>query len=209
MRQVIRHDVKEAFEDQGAIKDRQEMLMRGIVTKECFKVLMNYNADDNGFSDEEIWNFLIQFKLATEIMEPHSLYIPALIQDSNEKPLIDSIKSISEDKRSAGFLFSFQKCDDVFGLYDKTLCDLASGKNYYGRQNPGLCFKKGFSMKIENRRIGIVAGMQGSFKWTEEDSTKTVEFVIVEKDVNMTSAESTDLSFARYKVCLVFFNSIM
>ena len=55
-------------------------------------------------------------------------------------------------------------------------------------------------MKIENRRIGIVAAMHGFLKWCVDESTKTVEFVIVEKDVNNVSANSTDLSFARHKV---------
>ena len=72
---------------------------------------------------------------------------------------------------------------------------------YGGRmKDPGIYFKKGFSMKREKRRIGTVAAMHGFLKWAVEESTKKVEFVIVEKDVNNVSGEFTDISFARHKV---------
>jgi hypothetical protein len=200
MRQVIRHDVSEAFEDTEFTKDHLEMITKGIVSKECFDVLMNFSTDDHGFSNNEIWYLLIQLKLATEINEPPSLYIPALISDSNEKTLMNRIKSISGDKRSAGFVFSFQKSDSVTGLHSQIMCQLTTKKHYFGMKNLEISFTKGFSMKIENRRIGIVAAMHGFLKWAEDDSMKTVEFVIVEKDVNNVSAESTDMNFARHKV---------
>ena len=200
LRKVIRHDVSEAFEDQGHIKDYQEMMTKGFVSKACFEVLMNFNHDNSGFSNDETWALLLQLNLATEIKDPISLYVPALIPDSNEKILINRIKLISEDPNSAGFVYSFQKSDSVSGLYSKFLSKLTSKEYFYGMIDPGIYFKKGFSMKIEKRRIGIVAAMHGFLNWTVDESTKTVEFVIVEKDVNNVSAESTDLSFARHKV---------
>ena len=104
LRKVIRHDVSEAFEDHGDIKDHQEMMTKGFVSKECFDVIMSFNADNSGFSNNETWDLLIQLNLATKIMDPLSLYVPALVPDSNEKVLLDQIKLTSESIHSAGFV---------------------------------------------------------------------------------------------------------
>ena len=200
LRKVIRHDVSEPFEDQGDIKDYQEMMTKGFVSKKCFDVLMDFNTENSGFSKEETWDLLIQLNLATEIRDPLSLYVPALVPDSNEKKLINTISDISGSDNSAGFVYSFQKSDSVFGLYSKFLSKLASKEHFYRMKNPGISFTNGFSMKIENRRIGIVAAMHGFIKWAVDESTNKVEFVVVEKDVNNVAGELTDVNFARRKV---------
>ena len=200
LRKVIRHDVSEAFEDRGHVKGHAEIKDKGIVSENCFNVLMDFNTENSGFSNDETWDLLIQLNLATEIKDPRSLYVPALVADSNEKDLINTIKDISGSENTAGFVYSFLKSDSVFGLYSKFLSKLATKEHFYGMQNPGICFKKSFSMKIEKRKIGIVAAMHGNLKWSVNDSTKNVEFVVVEKDVNNNTGESTDMNFARHKV---------
>ena len=75
----------------GMVKDHKELLYTGIVTRDCFEVLFSQNKKQNGTQGkldmDDIWHFLIAFQLATEIENPKSLYIPALIPDFKERHL--------------------------------------------------------------------------------------------------------------------------
>ena len=195
--------MSEAFKDgnAGKVKGHKELLYTGIVTRDCFKVLFSQNKNRNdtqGKLDmDDIWHFLVAFRLATEIENPKSLYIPALIPDFKESHLKTRMAEISKGKLSRGFYYSFEKCDEVFGLFNKLLGQLASTKHFYKMDQPGIDLREGFSAKIESRKLGVVAAMSGFLTWFEQDQTDEIEFLVAERDCNHLDM---DKRFGRHKV---------
>ena len=183
------------------VKEHKEMLYTGIVTRECFKVLFSQNRSQNSTQGkldmDDIWHFLVAFRLATEIENPKSLYIPALIPDFKERHLKTRMAEISKGKLSRGFYYSFEKCDEVFGLFNKLLGQLASTKHFYKMDQPGIDLREGFSAKIESRKLGVVAAMSGFLTWFEQDQTDEIEFLVAERDCNHLDM---DKRFGRHKV---------
>ena len=183
------------------MKDYKEALFTGIVTRDCFQVLLSQNkkrSDTQGKLDmDDIWQFLIAFRLATEIENPNSLYIPALIPDFKETHLKTRMSEISKSELSRGFYYSFEKCDEVFGLFNKLLGELASSKHFYKMDQPGIHLQEGFSAKIESRKLGVVAAMAGFLNWFDQDQTDEIEFLVAERDCNHLDMNQR---FARHKV---------
>ena len=145
----------------------------------------------------DIWNFLIHFKLATVIQDPKSLYIPALIPDIKETHLRTRIAEINKSPSTLGFYYSFEKSDQVLGLFSHLLGQLASSKHFYKMEQPGIYLQEGFSAKIESRKLGVVAAMAGFLTWTDQDQTDEVQFVVAERDCNHFD---TNQRFGRHKV---------
>ena len=183
------------------VKDHKEVLYTGIVKRDCFEVLFdqykNQNHNQDMFHMYDIWNFLIAFHLATEIEEPKSLYIPSLIPDFKERHLKARMSKISKSKLSHGFYYSFEKCDEVFGLFNKLLGQLVSSKHFYKMDQPGIHLQEGFSAKIESRKLGVVAAMAGFLNWFDQDQTDEIEFLVAERDCNHLDMNKR---FSRHKV---------
>ena len=183
------------------LKDRKELLNTGIVGKRCFEALFdqykNRNQAYDMFHWHDIWHFLIAFHLATEIEEPKSLYIPALIPDFKERQLKTRMEEISKNKLTLSFFYSFDKCEKVFGLFNKLLSQLASKKHFYKMDHAGIQLREGFSAKIENRKLGVVAAMAGFLKWSDAEQTDKVEFLVAESDCNNLDVNER---FGRHKV---------
>ena len=180
----------EAFEDHCSVKDVKRMTSTGLVTKACFDHLTS--SDDSQFSSEEIHGFLISFGLATPVQGQDCLYIPSLIQDNNKKKVMERLKRIKTDNTSLGFMFQSKKSDKFYNVYSKLICRLLQGSS--------ISLSKGFAEKVENRRIGDISGMWGSFR--SEDAPGSQEFVILETDRN--SMRPEDQRFARDKVMRLF-----
>ena len=191
-----RHDISETFIERaaGMVKEHKELISTGIVRRDCFEALVSHNSK---FDTEDLWQFLIAFHLATEIEQPRSLYIPALIPDFMEARIKAELADAKKDKLTLGFYYCFEKCDKVFGLFNKLLGELASSEHFYKEEQPGIHLQAGFSAKIENRKLGDVAAMVGSLRWHEEDQTDIIEFFLVERDCNHLDVNKR---FGRHKV---------
>ena len=130
--------------------------------------------------------------------EKPRLYIPSLIPEKNEKVIKKAFDDIRKSKNSLGFHLSLQKSERVTDMYSKLLCRLASEEFFFKEKNPGIRFDVSFASKIENRKLGLVAGTKGSLIWVDRGGLKiTVNFLITEFDCDNTIKE---LKFARNKV---------
>ena len=188
-------------------KECRELLKKGIVSKEVFEALhASANEEEaSRLSVDQTWEFLKKLNLATEMNsdEKPCLYVPSLIPETNEKEIKRAVDEMRQSQNSLGFYASFRKSDSVADLYSKLLSRLASKEFFFEEKNPGIRFDLSFAAKIENRRVGIVAGTQGSLTWEgERGSRTTVDFVIVEIDCDNTKKE---LKFARDKVTHLIF----
>ena len=158
-----------------------------MLSEHYFKALIN--TEETQLSDEEIWDFLVQLKLATEINEPKSLFIPSIINDDNEKDIRDQLKKFKLCDSSLSFHYKFFSSEQPTNLYNILLSKLA------GKKQHEIYFEKGYSVKIENMSLGLVAGLCGSLRW----ATQCVDFLILEYDWNI----GGDL-FSRHKVLFFF-----
>ena len=195
----FRHDVQVPFRETNFATDMREMMEKGFVSERSFQVLVNFQKEESQLSDPEIWDFLIQLHLATPIADPPSLYIPSLIPDVNEKYIKDQLRQFRESDNSVGFHYSFKKCREVSGFYNRILSKLASKEFFYKMKNPGISFRKAYSEKIENRTLGVVGGLNGTLKWTTDrgSSPEILQFLVLEMDCDNFDK---NFKFARHKV---------
>ena len=186
------------------IKERNELLEKGIVSREVFEALYTAAKEDEAtrLTLYQTWEFLKKLNIATE-MENRSdtsprLYIPSLIPDKNRKAIKRAVAEMRKSEHSLGFYISLSKSDSVSDLFSKFLCRLATKEFFYNDKNPGIQFDKSFAAKIENRSLGIVAGTKGYLTWVGRGGSQTVvDFVVVEMDCDNTDQQ---LKFARDKV---------
>ena len=176
------------------------------MTKRCFKAIVSFKKVDKQLLDEEIWEFLVQLGLATEIKDKdESLYIPSLLASGNENFMNDQLDNFKASEDSLGFHYSFHKSEKVSQLFTSLLPKLASNEQFfYKMRDPGIYFERSYSAKIENRSLGLVAGLRGSLKWTDTlSSTKQkVDFLLLEYDI-----KNSDFNFAIKKVVFWFIRS--
>jgi len=203
IRQIIRHDIKSPFQDSGKLKDFHEMIEKGFVSKGCFDQLYAATKEDQ-FPNEETWLFLINLGLASSIEDPPSLYIPSLIDDENEVFIRKEMKVFEQDDKVLGFHYHFKRTKKVMGLYADIISKLASKRDVYKGKKQVISFKKAFSQKIENRLLGVVAGLRGSLKWTLKNKTTPAEydFLILEYDTDYLADQN--FQFARDKGIRVY-----
>ena len=184
------------------VKEKTELIYTGIVERQCFEALVTKSRNSQSkFDAEDIWHFLIAFNLASEIKQPRSLYIPVLIPDGMKDRLNARLVRAKKNKLTRGYYYCFEKCDKVFGLFNKLLVELASRKRFYKEEQPGIDFQASYSVKIENRKLGDVAAMEGSLRWHEDDQTDIVEFFLVERDCNRLDLDNP---FGRHKVVIKY-----
>ena len=147
-------------------------------------------------TSEQTSEFLKKLNLATE-MEDGSLYVPSLIPEKNEGKIKKAFEKMKKSEHSLGFRISLQKSDRVTDIYSNLLCRLASKEFFYQEKN-GICFDISFASKIENRKLGLVAGTKGSFNFERKEGVRTpVDFLIAEVDCDNSNKE---WKFARNKV---------
>ena len=188
-------------------KERRDVTEKGIVSREVFEALHADAKEEAGsrLTSDQTWEFLKKLNLATEMKsnEKPRLYIPSLIPEKNEKVIKNAFDDIRKSKNSLGFHLSLQKSERVTDVYSKLLCRLASEEFFFKEKNPGIRFDVSFASRIENRRLGLVAGTKGSLIWEDKGNSKiTVNFLITEFDCDNTNKE---LKFARNKVTFRLF----
>ena len=169
------------------------------MSRKVFEVL-HADAKKDGSSmltSDQTWEFLKKLNLATE-MEDGSLYIPSLIPAKNEGKIKKAFEKMKKSEHSLGFRISLQKSDRVTDIYSNLLCRLASKEFFYQQKYSGISFEVSFASKIENRKLGLVAGTKGSFSLKRKEGDKTpVDFLIAEVDCDNSTKE---WKFARNKV---------
>ena len=203
---MIRHDVKEVLRDirlktEVKTADQIELQNKGFMTKSCFEALVSFTKKETQLSGQQIREFLVKLNLATEIKDnDESLYIPSLISSENEGAIKEQLETFKASKDSLGFYYSFQKSDKASQLYNNLLSKLTSKKHFFYKMKvPGIYFEQSYSAKIENRSLGLVAGLHGSLKWTDSNSVSStkqkVDFLLLEYDI-----QDSDMNFATHKV---------
>jgi len=205
IRQIIRHDMKSAFQDIGIgkIKEFRKLNEKGFISEECFVQLC---AKTKTFSKEEIWHLLINLRLASHVNEiPPSLYIPSLIDEKNKDFIMEELDGFQRDKSALGFQYLFTRTKKVANLYGEILSSLASKKFVYEEKSQVISFEKAFSEKIEYRRLGVVSGLKGSLEWTIGNRTTPAryDFLLLEYDTDYL-ADETGFKFAQHKGIRVY-----
>ena len=202
----FRHDIEDILDnlDDVSTLDKKDLRNKGFVSKSCFKALVRSQNDLTNLTDSEIWNFFVMLNLATEIKElakePHSLYIPSIINDKNEQFIKHKLEEFNNSENSLGFCYSLHKCDKATQLYSILLAKLADKSNIFSKKTPGISFERSYSAKIEHRPLGLVAGACGTLKWKHgQSSIQNIDFLVLDYDSNI-----KDNIFSRQKVVSYF-----
>ena len=175
----------------------------GIMKQTCFNSLVK----NTYLTREEIHDLLVKFDLASVIdsdqqdkenQEKNRLFIPSLLSNENEEKIKNIFEDFKKRENCMGFYFSIQKQDGTSQLFSHFLSKLATTTELY-KGNSGIHFDVAFSAKIEQRTLGLVGGLAGTFKWTGKslEYPDDIEFLILDFDNDIRKSEFT---FAKHKV---------
>ena len=186
LRTVICHKVSDSFKGVRFRTTKQNLLIKGLLSKADFKVL--YNSKHNqAFTLEHTWDFLIHLGLACAL-EDDLILIPSLISNHMEAKIEKREKEMTEDERSVCVQYSFDRNMSSQAIYHKLLQVFT--KNFLWGEKGGD-IELAFSQKVEQRRLGRVSGIQGVLKWHTQDIQKPQEFgfLILEYETTVASAD--------------------
>ena len=165
LRTVITHKVKHNFKDVKFKEDMQDLMKRGCLS---FKVFSEaYRKQEQDFSDRDAWRFMKELGLAFPFEKDgpendETVIIPCLIKDDMETKMKEKEREMEESNNAVCLMYEFNRCTSTVWIYYKLLEVFA--KRFLGR-NMGT-FHFAYSQKIEKRRLGTVAGIEGTLKWT-------------------------------------------
>ena len=165
LRTVITHKVKENFREVKFKEDMQDLLKRGCLSFKSFREA--YNKQEQEFEAEEAWRFMKELGLAFPFEERDSegnetVMIPCLIKDDMEEKMKRKEREMEKSDDAICLMYEFDCNSPSIWKYYKLLEVFA--KTFLAQKKGE--FHSACSQKIEKRRLGTVAGIQGTFRWT-------------------------------------------
>ena len=184
LRTVISHKFVQNFGGVQLLESKRELLHKGLLYLKDFQSIIK--AEDQPFSQNEIWHFLIQLNLASDLDD--CLFIPCLITDSMEEKVKVKEQKLSKCREAITVQYMFDHNSQSIGKYHQVI-SLFSKHFVWGEKGGEICFA--FSQKIEQRRLGIVGGVQGVLTWLNEgvQDPDEIEFQILEYETSFKDPE--------------------
>jgi len=189
LRWIINHKCLDAFIDVEDRYAKDNLKTKGYLKYNDFlKIVDHFKMDtqDLHLSNEEIWDFIINFGLAknvkTEDANNPAMFIPCLIGDNMRKEMKQVIEDVNLNPEALCLQYSFNKTWESLGAYQEVVSFLHSHFFLKGDGCQGA-----FSQKIENRTIGLTNALHGKVKWTEKDMKDPgfYHIVIEEHEINV------------------------
>ena len=147
------------------------------MTYSTFEKIYSSHKDRAGFTSEQMWHFLTELGLAYEIMgrsEERRILVPSLISDETKKEFMKKIMGDSDVvvqyqfQRNAMTLDSFDKFVKIF-------------TQKFFKEGGGGEVGLAFSEKVENKKLGAVAGVRGQMALP--DRSERVDFLLLHYEI--------------------------
>ena len=168
LRSVISHRVKEKFRDVKLKEKGQDLLKKGCISYEVFSEV--YKESEKSITARDAWMFMKELGLAFPIEvsaekckeKDETVMVPCLIKDEMGQKVKKQTQKLESSDTSLCLTYEFNRNRSTLCVYYKLLKEFS--KTFFS--NGGGDFHVAFSQKIEERRLGTVAGIQGTLRWT-------------------------------------------
>ena len=175
LRAIIGHDVLDKMD--GEDEGREDLYQKGTMTYTTFKKIYNSQKDRAEFTSEQMWHFLTELGLAYEIMgrsEERRILVPSLISDKTKEKFMKKI----EGDNDIVVQYQFRRHEKTLGSFDNFV-KIFTQKFF--KEGGGGEMRLAFSEKVENKKLGAVAGVQGQMALP--DSDERMDFVLLHYEV--------------------------
>ena len=190
LRSVISHKFVQNFGGVQLRESKRELLHKGLLYFKDFESLLK--ADNQVFSETEVWHFLIQLNLASDLGD--CLLLPCLITDSMAEKVRSKERELSKRPEAVTFQYLFDhNSHSSIGKYNETI-SLFTKHFVLGEKGGNI--SSAFSQKIEQRQLGIVGGVQGVLTWLNEgvQDPDELEFQILEYETSFEDPDENEVN---------------
>ena len=198
LRTVISHKTKDNFENFQYQKSA--LLHKGLLSFEDFRTIYA-NGPDQTFSEEEVWHNLIELNLACpmdENPENRHILVPCLISDKMEEMMKTREKELEVDESCISIQYGFRKNNKTMGMFNKFL-ETITRSLLLGEKGGEILMS--YSQKVEQKKLGNVAAVNGVLKWHTKGIQKPedFEFLLAEYETTFPSPDpEEDTSSSQY-----------
>ena len=175
LRAIIGHDVLDKVKG----KEHDDLYQKGTMTYSTFEKIYRSQKERAAFTSEQMWHFLTELGLAYEIMgrsEERRILVPSLISDKTKETFMEKI----EGDNDVVVQYQLQRNAKTLGAFDNFV-KIFTQKFF--KEGGGGEMKLAFSEKVENKKLGAVAGVCG--KMALPDSAERMDFVLLHYEVQV------------------------
>ena len=173
LRAIIGHDVL------GKVKGKEhdDLYQKGTMTYSTFEKIYSSQKERSEFTSEQMWHFLTELGLAYEIMgrsEERRILVPSLISDKTKETFMKKI----DGDNDVVVQYQLERNAKTLGAFDNFV-KIFTQKFF--KEGGGGEMKLAFSEKVENKKLGAVAGVRGQM--TLPDRSERMDFVLLHYEV--------------------------
>ena len=170
---MISHKTVANFKKAQFQEQQFELLQKGLLSYDDFRSIYQ-RGPEQAFSEDQVWDFLIQLKLACPMdKERRQILVPSLITDGMEKVVKAKEKELEGSEACLVVQYNFDKDKESVGMYNKFLRSLT--ESMMSREKGGEIHMS-YSQKVEMKKLGNVAAVQGVLRWSTNNIQKPEEF---------------------------------
>jgi GTPase SAR1 family protein len=202
LRTVISHNPVDAFKSARFQEQKLNLLRKGLLSFNDFRTIYN-SGPEQAFSEEQLWNFLLQLELGCSIGESEmekQILVPSLIDDSMEDEFKKTGMELEGHEACVSIQYNFDKTGETFAMFMKFLKIFAE-EMLLG--NKGGEILTSYSQKVEERKLGNVTGVRGVMKWHTDIANirepEEFEFLLTEYEINLPSPQKNSEFYAIHR----------
>ena len=176
LRAIIGHDVLDKVKGE----ERSDLYQKGTMTFSTFEKIYSSQRETAAFTSEQMWHFLTELGLAYEIMgrsEERRILVPSLISDKTKEMFI---KKIEEGDNEVIVQYQLQRNAKTLGAFDNFV-KIFTWKFF--KEGGGGEMRLAFSEKVENKKLGAVAGVCGQMALP--DSSERMDFILLHCEIQV------------------------
>ena len=193
LRTVISHKTVKNFKKAQFQEQQFELLQKGLLSYDDF-VSIYRSGPEQAFSEAQVWDFLIQLQLACPMdAERRQILVPSLITDSMEEVMKTREKELERSEACVVLQYNFDKNLKSVAMYNRFLRTLTESMMLGDK---GGEIHMSYSQKVEMKKLGNVAAVQGVLRWSTTNIQRPdeFEFLLAEYDTTFPTPDPEENS---------------
>ena len=190
LRTVISHKTVGHFKKAQFQHKKLELLQKGLLSYEDFQSIYQ-NSPKQAFSEGQVWDFLIQLGLACPMdvnKETRQILVPSLINESMEERVRTRGEELERHEACVSIQYDFDKDGKSIGMYYHLL-KVFTESMLLGEKGGEI--RMSYSQKVEQKKLGNVAGVLGVMRWHTKGirEPEAFEFLLSEHETTLPSPD--------------------
>ena len=190
LRTVISHKTVGHFKKAQFQHKKLELLQKGLLCYEDFKSIYQ-SRPKQVFSERQVWDLLIQLGLAIPMevnKETRQILVPSLINESMEEKVRTRGEELERHEACVSIQYNFDKDGKSIGMYCRLL-KVFTESMLLGEKGGEI--RMSYSQKVEQKKLGNVAGVLGVMRWHTKGirEPEAFEFLLSEHETTLPSPD--------------------